>query len=309
MKTARKAVLLAVIVALLSACGAKNSMESFVRDDVDLSFVNRIAVLPFENNSKDPYVAERVRDIAVTQILAGGLFDVIDKGIVDSALREEAVDMKKAPLDEALLQRLGQRLGVQAFLFGTVDHYDLVQREGTAYPELALTFRLVDINTATIFWQASATRSGDSFGKRIFGLNTDDTFAVSLKLVRDMLATLTAPPPATAAGNTMAGEAATVDNDRPAAAVASDAAGAAAVIETESVEDEAVIDAGGVESGIVIDAGTAEPPVVGDDGESAGSETVIDASPEPDIVIDAGAAGDLDAEEADKGADGGWTVE
>ncbi len=145
------------VLFLIVSCAGTGPIQSYVRGDVDLGYVERVAVLPFENNSKDPYVAERVRDIVSTQILAAGLFDVIDKGLVDSALREEAVDMKKAPMDEALLQRLGQRLGVQAFFFGTVDHYDLVQREGGAYPELALTFRLVDVTSGMVIWQASAT--------------------------------------------------------------------------------------------------------------------------------------------------------
>ena len=245
-----KRVICALIVlttALLSGCGSKNSMESFVRQDVDLGFVTRLAVLPFENNSQDSYVAERVRDITITQILASGQFDVVDKGIVDSALREEAVDLKKIPLDEALLQRLGQRLDVQAFLFGTIDHYEIVQREAMTFPELSLTLRLVDINTGMIFWQACATRSGDSFGKRIFGFSSDDTFAVSIKLVRAMLRTINeAPPPAPEAAD---------------AAPAVDAAESDdAVIDGDVDESESVfIDATGDESDFeLIEEGTEE---------------------------------------------------
>ena len=307
----RKLSYLIVLTSLLImvSCAGTGPIQSYVRGDVDLGYVERVAVLPFENNSKDPYVAERVRDIVSTQILAAGLFDVVDKGLVDSALRDEAVDMKKAPMDEALLQRLGQRLGVQAFFFGTVDHYDLVQREGGAYPELALTFRLLDAGSGMVIWQASATRTGDSFGKRILGLTTDDTFAVSLKLVGAMLATVNGPavvrqkassqgrspdavkPPAAMeneAGKPGAADGTVIDTG------GEEGGDDAAVIDSggeEGADDTAVIDSGGEEGGddaAVIDTGGDEGA---DDGAVIDSEEDLGASQGNEEVIDSGAGG------------------
>lgn len=167
-------------------------MEAFLREDVDLTYVTKVAVVPFENNSKEQFAAERIRGMVITQILAQGLFDVVDKSLVDSALREEAVDLSKAPMDAATMKRLGQRLAVQAFLLGSIDQAGVVQRGNNSYPELSITLRLVDTNTGMIFWQASGNRTGESMGKRLFGFSSDDDFKIALKLLRTVFATISA---------------------------------------------------------------------------------------------------------------------
>jgi len=106
-----------VIVDILSGCGVKTSSQSFLREDTELGFVQRVAVLPFENHSKDEFAAARARDFTITQGLAMGLFDIVDKGLVDSVLQEEVIE-PGAPLDESMTKRLGQRLKVQAILLG-----------------------------------------------------------------------------------------------------------------------------------------------------------------------------------------------
>jgi len=174
----------------LAGCGSKSAMESFLRDEVDLGYVTRVAVAPFENNSKEQFAPERVRGIAITEVLAQGLFDVVDKGLVDSAFREEAIDLSKGPMDAAAMKRLGQRLNVQAFLMGAIDHAGDVQRGQNSYPELGLTLRLVDVNSGMIFWHASGNESGNSLGKRLFGVGSDDDFKVSLRLLRKLLASI-----------------------------------------------------------------------------------------------------------------------
>lgn len=175
---------------LVSGCGSKSTMESFLRDEVDLTHVTRVAVVPFENNSKEPFAPERVRGMAITEILSQGLFDVVDKGLVDSAFRDEAVDLTKGPMDGGAMKRLGQRLNVQAFLLGSIDQAGDVQRGPNSYPVLSMTLRLVDINTGMIFWQASGSRTGDSISKRLFGLGADDEFKVALRLLRQLLSTI-----------------------------------------------------------------------------------------------------------------------
>ncbi len=183
--------LLAFIVATcLFGCAAGTNMESFLRQDVDLSYVERVAVMPMQNNSKDTFVSERVRDMVITQILSRGIFDVVDKGLVDSALRDEAVNLAKAPMDNTVMKRLGQRLNAQAFMMGTIDNAEQVQRGAVSFPDLSITLRLVDTSTGSIFWQASGHRSGDSLGKRLFGLGSDDSFRVSMKLLRHLLSTI-----------------------------------------------------------------------------------------------------------------------
>ncbi len=180
-----------MLLLLLSTagCAGRGSIESYSRENIDIGFVRSIAVLPLENNSRDEYAPERVRNITMTQILGRGLFDVVDKGVVDSFLHEEAIDPGK-PLDRQALRRIGQRLNIQAVMLGTIDLADEARKGAVAYPELSITLRLLEVESGLVIWQASANESGDSLWRRLFGLGSVGPFAVTLGLVDKMLATI-----------------------------------------------------------------------------------------------------------------------
>jgi TolB-like protein len=178
-----------VLVIALTACGSSKTVSgSYVREEVDFAFMQRIAVLPFENNSKDATAPERARDITITQVLAIGLYDTVEKSLVNNILYEEAID-PEAPIDPLSLKRIGQRLDVQAFLVGTVDLAG-TNKVGTAvYPELALTLRLIEANSGMILWQASGSYSGESLGVRLFGMRAASQYQITHNLVRTLLKT------------------------------------------------------------------------------------------------------------------------
>ena len=175
----------------LTGCGLPfmGKSKAFVRENVDFGFVQKIAVLPVENNSKDEFAPELVRDITITRILAMKLFDVTDKGLVDSFLREEAIDPGK-PLDATTIKRLGQKLNVQSLLLTTLD-ISADSRKGTmSYPEMSVTLRLLEVETGLVIWQAGGHQSGDSVWRRLFGLAGRDKYQVTVSLVEDILHTI-----------------------------------------------------------------------------------------------------------------------
>jgi TolB-like protein len=150
-----------LIVDILCGCGVKTSSESFIREDTELGYVQRVAVLPFENFSDDEYAAARARDFTITQCLAMGLFDVVGKGIVDSTLQEEVIK-PGAPLDISMTRRLGQRLNVQAILQGSVDYSGEGRKGNFSFPELSLTLQLIDCDSPAAMGPAIACGDGCS---------------------------------------------------------------------------------------------------------------------------------------------------
>ncbi len=179
-----------LLLLLLQACaGTDIASRTYVRKDVDLAYVTRVAVLPFANNTKDDFAAQRIRDITATQLLAMGIFDVVDRGVVDSALREMAID-KDTPLDVPVVKRLGKRLGVQAFVLGTVNSIGENRRGSFTYPEVSLTLELLDSDSAQVLWRCSETLSGYSLADRLFGLAPLDAFQITVDLLQRMLATI-----------------------------------------------------------------------------------------------------------------------
>jgi TolB-like protein len=182
----KRAVAISLLFLMISGCGGKFDSKEYLRENVDLSAISRIAVLPFQNYTTDQFVAERTRDIAITQFLSSGIADVVDRGLVDSVMAEEVID-PKLPIDQINMKRLGQRLNVQAFLLGAVDLAG-ERRTGTvAYPILGVTLRLVDAQAGVIIWQSSGRWTAETVVGRILGIRATDDFHVSLELLQRML--------------------------------------------------------------------------------------------------------------------------
>ncbi len=177
-----------LLAIMLVSCGKKTATESFLREDIDFSFIEKIAVLPFTNNSQDEFAPGRTRDVAITQVLSLGIFDVVEKDLVDSVLYDEAIDPGSA-VDPLTMKRMGNRLGVQGFLLGTIDLAGMNRVGSATYPELAVTLRLVEAESGVILWQASGNFSGESLANRLLGTKGDDTYQITVKLIRNLLRT------------------------------------------------------------------------------------------------------------------------
>ena len=177
---------------ILAGCSSRSVSDSYMREEVDLGYVEKIAVLPFQNNSSDEYAPKLARDITITQVLAMGLFDVVDKDLVDNMLYDEAIGAGE-PLAPLSMKRIGRRLNVQALLVGTVDMAGTVKLGSTTSPEVALTLRLIETDSGMILWQASGHYSGESFGRRLLGIKPDNTYKINSDLIRKLLNTAPLP--------------------------------------------------------------------------------------------------------------------
>ena len=177
-------IILAGMVLYLSGCGTSSLVKSYMRENASLGHIQTVAVLPFEGGGNAP----RIREFTMTQVLASGIFDVVDKGRVDNLLQEEGLD-KGAPFDAATLHRLGQRLKVQAFIIGSVQQ-GMEARGSASFPEVTMTLRLIDAETGALLWQASGRGSGYSLMDRLFGLAPKDAFKVTMNLLRDLFNTM-----------------------------------------------------------------------------------------------------------------------
>ncbi len=174
---------------LVTGCTGNSHVQHFLREEVALDFVKRVAVLPLQNNTKEDFSEELARDVLTTQVLALGLFDVVDTGIVDSVLREEGLQ-PGAPLNLVSMKRIGKRLDVQAIITGSVDLAGDKRQGSIIFPEMALTLNLVETTSAVVLWQASGHRDGNSMIGRLFGLKSSDSFKVALDLAHDLLTTI-----------------------------------------------------------------------------------------------------------------------
>ncbi|WP_297058922.1 GNA1162 family protein [Thermosulfurimonas sp.] len=184
----RKFFLPILMLFLLWGCGTRGEIRSYLRQGVDPAFVKRVAVLKFENHTRNKQAADRMRDIVTMEALALGVFDVVDRTVVDEVLSEEGVE-EGMGLDKATIRRLGKRLGVQALLVGSVDAYE-EEREGSyTYPVVSVSLRLIDVASGEIIWKAGGTETGYSMVGRLFGWKPKNAIEVSFRLVDRLLRT------------------------------------------------------------------------------------------------------------------------
>lgn len=190
-------VLLFLVLLSLAGCASNKNLDSFRRQEVTLDYFKTVAVFPLENFSTDASAGARCREILLTEMMASGLFQVIEKGQVDSRLLAEALN-PGTPIDAPMLRRLGQRLGVQGILMGSVDTAGESRIGNSTFPELSMSLRLIDTESGLVVWQASGRGTGYSLWGRLFGVGFKDQFQVTLELIRTLMATMgeQAPPQA-----------------------------------------------------------------------------------------------------------------
>jgi hypothetical protein len=73
-----------------------------------------------------------------------------------------------AEIDLSKLQNLGEQLKVQAIIVGSVDEYEVRQERSITIPIVAISARMLDVQTGNILWTTSNTHDGDDW-ETVFG--------------------------------------------------------------------------------------------------------------------------------------------
>jgi curli biogenesis system outer membrane secretion channel CsgG len=170
----------------LGACAAENQSSVYVHPNADLSAFQKIAVLPLDNYSADRFAGDRVREILNVELLSQGVFEPVESGEVNRVLRVQNLTSLTS-LGPEEIKKLGDALGVQALLFGSVVEYS-ERRTGTfRSPQVSLALRLVDIESGLVVWSVSDARTGMALSTRLFGVG-EETFTEAVrKLIRGLM--------------------------------------------------------------------------------------------------------------------------
>src|SRR3972149_1668774 len=117
-----------VVLFFLIFIGGCGSTIRYINPTANFSYIKKIAVLPFNNLSDDRYAGEKVRNTLVVDLMSRGVFDVVEQGEVTRVLgaifREAGVEEGRAvQVDSETIKMIGEKLGVQAIILGSVDEY------------------------------------------------------------------------------------------------------------------------------------------------------------------------------------------
>ena len=173
----------------LSACASQVPGTVYYHPNADFSTYGRIAVLPLENLAVDRAAGERVRDVLVAELAAQGVFEVVDVGEVNRVLREQGF-LDSSAIGPEGIRGLGEELGTQALVLGTVIEYRERRSGAVAAPEVALSVRLLDVESGIVVWSVSDARTGARLSTRLFGLGEMSLNQATREIVRRMIDTI-----------------------------------------------------------------------------------------------------------------------
>lgn len=149
----------AAFLAML-ACGGPQVQE-FTNPEADLSFYERVGVVPFRTLAADRLAGEKFTTEFSTALLASELFDVVDYGIFVSHLTKILGTRSPADgLSADEIKQIAAAAGVQGLFVGTVSEYQMTSTPSGQFPVVTVEVRLLDAETANVVWSASATERG-----------------------------------------------------------------------------------------------------------------------------------------------------
>lgn len=142
-----------------------------------------IAILDLEASGLDAGEVKTLSDALRNNIIDQGAYTVLERSKMDVILKEQGFQASGACTNEACAVEMGQLLGVDAMVLGSVG------RVGKTY---SVTVRMLDIKTGKIFHSASEYYKGE-----IDGLLTETMRNIAVKLATTQKAA-PAPQPAAA---------------------------------------------------------------------------------------------------------------
>jgi TolB-like protein len=186
------ALLLPLALLPVGGCGAGMKVTRFSNPNFDFSFVERVAVIPFDNQTNDRQSGLRATRLTITELLASGAIDVVEPGEVAAALtRITGLQAGRAvsPSTEQIVS-LGQALGVQALIMGTVTQSENLRSGSVPIPVVTLDLRMVETETGATVWAATHSEKGGSLSAKILGTGGEPLAETTRKCVQEALATL-----------------------------------------------------------------------------------------------------------------------
>jgi polysaccharide biosynthesis protein PelC len=178
---------LLTMLLLVSCSGMRPTV--FVNKQYNFNFLEKVAVVPFENLSNDQGAGSRITHIFVTELLAAESFDLAEPGEV-SKVTQKYIGSSGSSLTKDQIAEVGKALGVQGIILGSVNETSTVYGGGTATIEVTVDARLVETETGQTVWSATHTDGGRGFWASLFGTGSKSEAEAARKCVKRVVRTL-----------------------------------------------------------------------------------------------------------------------
>ena len=176
------------LITCVSGCGFGSGMKHYVRPGLDAKYINKVAVLPFDNFTSERFADDKVKSLVVIELLSRGI-DVIEPGEVMGLMREMKVRSLQS-ITSKHIKQIGKILKVQAVMTGSVGVFKVSRGTAVSYPEVSISLILHEAETSDIIWSAWHTTGGAGFWTRHFGAEGKTLDETAKILIEDVIDTL-----------------------------------------------------------------------------------------------------------------------
>lgn len=119
------------------------------------------AVLPLANLTGHPHAGRIVGDLLITELYAATSLQLLEQTQVQTHLKADDGDWDEA-LERQTALELGERLGVDTVIFGSVSEYRY-KRGLDEDPVVGINLRMLDVPSRQILWAGSKSATGGCF--------------------------------------------------------------------------------------------------------------------------------------------------
>lgn len=149
------------VLLVFFACAA--GPRSYLNPEADMSFYEKIGVVPFINLTSDRFAGEKITSTFVTELLITGKFEVIERGEFDRIVGQVRSSTGGSPSQELTgeqLAAIGEQAEVHGIIEGVVKEYEMIRVGQGSYPLIAFNVKLVDAPTGRVVWESSYSVKG-----------------------------------------------------------------------------------------------------------------------------------------------------
>ncbi len=162
------------------------AQDTYSDSNMDFGSIQSVAVLPFQNLSRDIDAAERVRDTFMGMLLASESIYVLPAGETARGIERADPRLEYAPSSEKI-KMLGSVLSVDTVITGVLREYGSVRSGANSANVISLSLQMIEIESGQVVWAASATAGGVTVWDRLFGGGGEPMSNVTEKAIYELL--------------------------------------------------------------------------------------------------------------------------
>jgi hypothetical protein len=179
-------VLWCLVISSLATCGPGGVSSNYHDPEMDFAAVLTVAVMPFENLSRDQLAGARVREAFANALLSTGALYVIPSGEVARGTARAGLQNPTSPSTEEMAKLAGI-IDVDAIFTGTVLEYGAVRSGSTSANVVAVNVNMIELQTRKVVWTASSTKGGITIWDRLLGSGGEPMNDVTRAAVNDLI--------------------------------------------------------------------------------------------------------------------------